>query len=219
MGVLNETSTFPPAVYQLELTDPLAGGPVTAATGSAPGTPGRADGILNLAAQQLASRTRWLADNTLVHAGGIASIQAGALAVRPAPGMPGRLYVVTDATPLPRIDRDTGSAWTPVSAPLYGTNANGTYVRFETGWQMCFHRLTGFGTADGALNSATWTYPAVFSGAQPTVIPAASGSFAGTFVGMSVVNPDQVSTGVVPYFPGQRPAVVACEIFATGRWK
>jgi hypothetical protein len=60
VGVLNETSTFEASVYQLETTDPVAGGPVGANTGAAPGTPGRGDGILNLAARQLANRTRWL---------------------------------------------------------------------------------------------------------------------------------------------------------------
>lgn len=60
MGLLNESSTFEANIYQLETTDPLAGGPVTTGTGTGGG--GHGDGILNLATRQLANRTRWLRD-------------------------------------------------------------------------------------------------------------------------------------------------------------
>lgn len=58
MANLVETSTFEAGVYQVETTDPVAGGPPTANTGK--GGAGHGAGILNLAAQQVANRTRWL---------------------------------------------------------------------------------------------------------------------------------------------------------------
>ena len=45
MATLAETETYEPGIYQLEITDPVIGGP---------------DGIDNLQAKQLANRTNWL---------------------------------------------------------------------------------------------------------------------------------------------------------------
>lgn len=45
MANLPETSTYPSGIYQIELTDPVVGGP---------------DGISNVQAKQLANRTNWL---------------------------------------------------------------------------------------------------------------------------------------------------------------
>lgn len=64
MANLSETSNYPPGIYRIETTDPLMGGE---------------DGILNLAAKQLASRTAYLkqfADEVLNARGGNASLGA-----------------------------------------------------------------------------------------------------------------------------------------------
>src|SRR5690606_14927840 len=50
-----------------------------------------------------------------------------------------------------------------------GTNSNGTYVRFENGWQVCWHILASVRsttTVTGPLyrddDATTWTFPAAF---------------------------------------------------------
>lgn len=53
MANLPESATFDAGVYQLELTDPVVGGPPNPATGA---------GKSNIPALQLANRTRWLKD-------------------------------------------------------------------------------------------------------------------------------------------------------------
>src|SRR5690606_24049635 len=46
-----------------------------------------------------------------------------------------------------------------------GSNANGTYVRWENGLQVCWHRVSAglFSGTQNETRSFTWTYPATFS--------------------------------------------------------
>ena len=62
MANLPETTTYPSGIYQIELTDPVVGGP---------------DGISNVQAKQLANRTAWLkekADELVNARGGFANL-------------------------------------------------------------------------------------------------------------------------------------------------
>lgn len=204
MANLVESSLWEPGIYQWEITDPVAGG---------------ASGIDNVPTRQLANRTRWLLDNLVRNAGAVPSVQAGTGAARPAAGTAGRLYVVTDATPLPRIDRDTGTGWTEgVGGPQFGANANGQYLRWENGVQLCWMRIGGFGELESKLNSVYWTYPAAFADI-PIALATASSNSNGTPITMTMYNPWKTGTTVFAYIPGARPNYVSTECAAIGRWK
>lgn len=64
----------------------------------------------------------------------------------------------------------TTSAWLDwvETTPVSGSNANGTYVRFSNGTQICYGEIsTGTGLATGAV---TWTFPAVFNTSSPITL-------------------------------------------------
>src|SRR5690606_23467458 len=46
-----------------------------------------------------------------------------------------------------------------------GSNANGQYVRWENGLQLCWHNLNLVFAVGSSEALATWTYPAAFSDA------------------------------------------------------
>jgi hypothetical protein len=204
MANLVESSLWEPGIYQWETSDPVEGG---------------ANGKDNVPTRQLANRTRWLLDNLVRNAGAVPSVQAGTGAARPAAGTAGRLYVVTDATPLPRIDRDTGTAWTEgVGGPQFGANANGQYLRWENGVQLCWGRVIGFGELESRLNSVAWTYPAAFVDV-PIVLVAGASNFNGTPVLATSFNPWKTGTTVFVHMPNGRPNYTSAECAAVGRWK
>lgn len=204
MANLVETSIWEPGIYQWEDSDPLDGGP---------------EGIDNVPTRQLANRTRWLIDSMIRNVGGVPSFQAGTLAARPAFGTPGRLYLVTDATPLPRLDRDTGTAWVQgVAGAQYSSNANGGFVRWENGVQLCWHRIAGFGALESSLNTVVWTFPAAFT-ATPITPVAGAGNFSGTPVLMTARDGTATGVTVDAYLPVSRPNYASAELLAIGRWK
>lgn len=49
-----------------------------------------------------------------------------------------------------------------------GANSNGSYVRFENGWQVCWQTVTVSDKISSTRMDGTWTYPALFT-ASPTV--------------------------------------------------
>lgn len=69
----------------------------------------------------------------------------------------------------------------PAGAPSYGSNANGSWVRFHGGFQVCMRDWTDSATPPSAFgniwlgDSLTWTFPAAFAAA-----PYAGGMFRGT---------------------------------------
>lgn len=104
-----------------------------------------------------------------------------------------------------------------------GSNANGEYVRFADGTQICVTQTditttsaftNVFGTTSGTSyrNSFQWTYPAAFS-AQPTV--SAGTANVASPVEFSAVLP--TSTFVLPY-SSVNGAVISTFCFAIGRW-
>lgn len=124
---------------------------------------------------------------------------------------------------LDAVDLELGS----VNVVERGSNANGEYVRFADGTQICRMRIT---VTDQAIDSVygslfqgtrTWTFPAVFS--TPVDLAAACGSFkwgsgaawsghAGTSSGSAVILRGGDTSS--------RPVGTATEIsaIAIGRW-
>ncbi|WP_439526172.1 hypothetical protein [Roseovarius mucosus] len=92
-----------------------------------------------------------------------------------------------------------------------GSNANGRYVRFADGTQICTGTLTSGGAAD-----TVWTYPAAFAGVDGVTFAPMSGA-------ARIANP--TSTGIaittltfnVFNLAGSRSAVNTA-LFAIGRW-
>lgn len=69
-------------------------------------------------------------------------------------------YVRTDADTVATFD---GTFWVLNRAEERGSNANGTFVRFETGLMLCWARLTMTQNgSDTHRMTASWTYPAAY---------------------------------------------------------
>lgn len=85
----------------------------------------------------------------------------------------------------------TGDRWIVGREAEYGSNANGTFLRFADGRQECRHTLTGLTASLGAgaifySPSASWTFPAAFIAAPPEL-----GAFATRTGGAGLVWPGQ----------------------------
>lgn len=94
----------------------------------------------------------------------------GSAATRTALGTTGSLYSRDSI-----LGTVSQSAGVPTGAVIEsGSNANGTYVRFADGTQICTGRINVSGGATATISS-TWTYPAVFS-ASPEVSARTIGS-------------------------------------------
>lgn len=107
-----------------------------------------------------------------------------------------------------------------------GSNANGHYVRFADGTQLCWTHVdqtaVGWTSASGSLfvpaSAYGWTFPALFA-ATPTVMPSVQGSVAGA-QGASV---QMLSTSTAHIMPWSATPVGASteksiHLLATGRW-
>lgn len=70
--------------------------------------------------------------NVMIDAGGVPSIQSGTLALIPAAGNVGALYITTDTNV---IYRDTGTTWVAVSPPSVASFNYGT-VAYQTGTSL-----------------------------------------------------------------------------------
>jgi hypothetical protein len=160
MGLLNESSAFEPSVYQVETTDPLAGGPVTANTGTGSGNAGHGDGILNLAARQLANRTRWLYD--FLRAGTLAAgdllYATGAAAVARLPiGPAGRVLRSSGSTPTWGLLGAAQEVQIPImGSPTPTSTQSGVFVEMPGRFEFVVDRSWFPGSA------VTFIYEAVF---------------------------------------------------------
>lgn len=100
-----------------------------------------------------------------------------------------------------------------------GSNANGEYVRWADGTQMCWHTLPTFAVAANAGTTATWTFPVAFSVAP--AVPAWSGSetVTGDIYGF-VANAGITTTTAVQKFRngGTAQDVASTRTLAVGRW-
>ena len=119
---------------------------------------------------------------------------------------------------------DTGQTWVRVYAggawtawkrldPESGSNANGEYVRFTDGTQLCWHPLISSGTAD-----LTWTFPAAFLNSatiSPQITPLSSG------LGIQEPHVSSLTATALTFHVtnGSTRLAVGCRLFAVGRYK
>lgn len=117
------------------------------------------------------------------------------------------------------------SGGTPTGAIVErGSNANGTYVRFADGTQICEHAIawadintatgvTGLFTTGGTLS---WTYPAVFV-TTPAFTTGTPSNFGGTWGGGGSTTDN--TTGVYTAFrAASYTGAFNMNVIATGRW-
>jgi hypothetical protein len=99
-----------------------------------------------------------------------------------------------------------------------GSNANGEYIRFADGTQICWHMVSvpNISSTLGALfqsPSTTWTYPASFATA-----PNVSGAVEGSQYWLGIAAP----SGITVQFRALSPVSVGtandCRLTAIGRW-
>lgn len=103
------------------------------------------------------------------------------------------------------------SGGTPTGAVIErGSSANGEYVRFADGTQICTHAMAASATA-----AATWTFPAAFAAA-----PVVTGSAQATV--LSAVCLDAVPTTTAATFSARDKTDArradTCRLMAVGRW-
>jgi len=107
-----------------------------------------------------------------------------------------------------------------------GSNSNGTYVRWENGLQVCYHRLN-IGNPSG-VQSFSWTYPAAFASsddAYPMGIVTVSGPediVFGRYVKSAVMRiPEALATQTTFFveFSSAPATAIRIHAFAIGRWK
>jgi hypothetical protein len=127
-----------------------------------------------------------------------------------------------------RQSRDGGTTWTPwlTAGNSFGHNANGSYIRFADGTQICWssHADSTFGTLVTGLDTnykyrtKTWVYPAAFA-VNPVVV--VSGDLEGAR--LDVFNVVSVGTSVCSLEVGQynttNVTVAQCFSLAIGRWR
>ena len=112
------------------------------------------------------------------------------------------------------------TAGLPTGAILQrGTGAQGEFIRFADGTQICTHSLAigPINTALGALfqgaANVTWTFPAIFS-SQPVV----SGLTASTGAWLTAAAPTISSVALRGCAAASQPAAITAYVTAIGRW-
>lgn len=151
-------------------------------------------------------------------AGARTSLGLGSAAVRPALGSTGALY--SRDSILGAVSQASGI---PSGAIIErGSNANGEYVRFADGTQVCWaERALTVTTAaagsihvDGAPANGLWAYPATFSSPPNTHCNARHG---GMWANALVATPNSV-TSIVMSTVARSSVAVNVAFTAIGRW-
>lgn len=151
-------------------------------------------------------------------AGARTSIGLGSAAVRAALGSTGALY--SRDSILGAVSQSSG---VPTGAVIdRGSNANGEYVRFADGTQVCWaERALTVTTAaagsihvDGAPANGLWAYPATFSSPPNTHCNARHG---GMWANALVATPNSV-TSIVMSTVARSSVAVNVAFTAIGRW-
>lgn len=168
-----------------------------------------------------ADGSAWTEALRVARATGIAAFPAGLTVAGALP--------YTRATLLGPVSQATGQ---PTGAVIErGGNANGDYVRWADGTQICSHKVTLGYTAANAL-LATWAFPAAFAaGSVPTVLTALNPNVwsnmpSGLSRGDGALTPANVSAGSTLIYWWARSGAVAlvsgnqveAYALATGRW-
>jgi hypothetical protein len=114
----------------------------------------------------------------------------------------------------------TGSSWR-VDRPIErGSNANGEYVRFEDGTQICIHSITGSATTTAAGSIFTsgddsWTFPAAFVSTTGLAL-AATSNFSGRWINVYAAT---TTTATIRQFNATSNASTpSLRLLAIGRW-
>lgn len=99
-----------------------------------------------------------------------------------------------------------------------GSNANGAYVRFADGTQMCLIILTPFSTTE----DTNWTYPAEFADASVHIYGVTNGSGTTSTYVLGLGNPNATSAPLRNYSVTVGGATArssaGARLFAIGRW-
>jgi hypothetical protein len=154
--------------------------------------------------------------------------QQGHLLVLKTSGATTQVYVPQGGDPGIYWRQYAGGAWSSwaTASVMYGSNSNGSYIRFADGTQICWasHSDSSFGsvsTGDDAnykYRTKTWAFPAAFTAAPAVQV---SGDVAGARV--DVLNTHSVTTTQCTLEVGQYNTsgvtVSACHTLAIGRWK
>ena len=107
---------------------------------------------------------------------------------------------------------DWAKVWTSADEE-FGQNANGSYVRFPDGTQICWHN---FFTANNA--ATTWTFPAAFVDTDVTCTPVSGFETGPRIMGQSV--PTATSVDIRSFDEtGSEAVAPRVQITAVGRWK
>ncbi|MFZ1469981.1 MAG: DUF2793 domain-containing protein [Paracoccaceae bacterium] len=107
---------------------------------------------------------------------------------------------------------------TPTGALIErGTNANGDYVRFADGTQMCWGQI-GITPVANVATSGPWTFPASFlSGSTPSIVLSANSSVPGTTLQqISFTSP--TTTGCEAVIYRTNSTTTQLRLLAIGRW-
>lgn len=113
------------------------------------------------------------------------------------------------------------AAGTPTGAVIErGSNANGEYVRFADGTQICAHSLTlgAISTSEGALyrsDNLSWTYPAAFVSGSLRAAGATGSIHCWTTMGYVGTTSISLIRGIAAT---TQAAGTIVSIFALGRW-
>ncbi|WP_418459964.1 hypothetical protein ACNT8L_06105 [Brucella intermedia] len=119
-----------------------------------------------------------------------------------------------------RVRSSTGE-WGPwrLLTPLYGSNVNGSYVRFPDGTQICYRAgvaTSSTWTATGSVfrsGVTNWTYPIAFNEA-PLVLAGTNAENAWC----GVANGNTTSGGVAFFLPFSYSQSLTARLVAIGRW-
>jgi len=111
-----------------------------------------------------------------------------------------------------------------LGAPIvsYGSNANGVYVLFADGTQICYARKSYGATAVSALGAVfaktglTWTFPRAFSGDPPSVIATRSDA-TNQFTWVSCASPGLTDVSFAILCPSSGSPSLAASLIAIGR--
>lgn len=100
-----------------------------------------------------------------------------------------------------------------------GSNANGEYVRFADGTQICSFRLSGFGNLDGGAATVAWTFPVQFVTAPTVIVGSSDITSPGMFFSLSL-EPTATKATVtrVTVAPFAQTNWGAAQCVAIGRW-
>ena len=149
------------------------------------------------------------------------------LILRASAGDLSQILIATDGQTM-AFRSASGGVWGPWSAlggehnTTRATTANGSYVRYPDGTQICQHSLTldAPDVAEGALfrgaGQTSWSYPAPFASGTVPTLTASVVTGAGLWV--STLAGDHLSGGVQAYAATSTATAPQVTVTAIGQW-